>query len=58
MEMIKRLNRSNDLGFSIHAVNCKTCGATFDAMHVEKSPHCGHQYELIDDDWVVIYVGS
>ena len=58
MEMIKRLNRSNDLGFSIHAVNCKTCGATFDAMHVEKCPHCGHPYELIDDDWVVIYVGS
>jgi len=57
MEVIKRLKATDDLGFSIHAVNCKTCGATFDAMHVEKCPHCGHQYELIDDDWVVIYVG-
>ena len=58
MEVIKRLKATEDLGFSIHAVNCKTCGATFDAMHVEKCPHCGHQYELIDDDWVVIYAGA
>lgn len=56
MEVIRRLKKEEDLSFSIHAVNCKTCGATFDAMHVEKCPHCGHPYELIDDDWVVIYV--
>ena len=56
MELIRRLNRAEDLGFSVHAVNCSTCGATFDAMHEEKCPHCGHPYELINDDWVVILV--
>ena len=55
MEMIHKL-KEEDLGFSVHAVNCKTCGATFDAMHVEKCPHCGNEYRLIDDDWVVIYL--
>lgn len=57
MEVIRRLKNAEDPGFSIHAVNCRTCGATFDAMHVEKCPHCGHPYELIDDDWVVIFIG-
>lgn len=56
MELIRRLKSEEDLGFSIHAVNCKTCGATFDAMHVDKCPHCGNQYLLLDDDWVVICV--
>ncbi|MCR5593887.1 MAG: hypothetical protein K6F79_09115 [Saccharofermentans sp.] len=56
MELVRRLKSDEDLGFSIHAVNCSTCGATFDAMHVEKCPHCGNPYELINDDWVVIYV--
>ena len=55
MEMIHKL-KEEDLGFSVHAVNCATCGATFDAMHVEKCPHCGNEYHLIDDDWVVIYL--
>lgn len=56
MELIRRLKTNDDLGFSIHAVNCSTCGATFDAMHVDKCPHCGNPYELINDDWVVIFV--
>lgn len=56
MELIRRLKTNDDLGFSVHAVNCSTCGATFDAMHVDKCPHCGNPYELINDDWVVIFV--
>ena len=55
-EVIRRLKNEEDLGFSVHAVNCKTCGATFDAMHIDKCPHCGHSYELIDDDWVMIFI--
>lgn len=56
MELVRRLKSVEDLGFSIHAVNCKTCGATFDAMHEEKCPHCGNPYLLLDDDWVVICI--
>ncbi len=58
MEVVRRLKSQDDLGFSIHAVNCPTCGATFDAMHVDKCPHCGNPYDLINDDWVVILVGE
>ena len=58
MEVVRRLKTQDDLGFSIHAVNCPTCGATFDAMHVDKCPHCGNPYDLINDDWVVILVGE
>lgn len=58
MEVVTRLKKQEDLGFSIHAVNCRTCGATFDAMHVDKCPHCGNPYNIIDDDWVVIYLQS
>ncbi len=54
MTLIKRLTAQEDLGFSIHAVNCKTCAASFDAMHVLQCPTCGTPYHLEDEDWVVV----
>lgn len=45
--------KEEDLGFTIHAVNCKKCGGSFDAIHVNTCPYCGAGYSLIEDNWVV-----
>ena len=45
--------KEEDFGFSIHAVNCKKCGGSFDAIHVHTCPYCGSEYHLIEDNWVV-----
>ena len=45
--------KKEDYGFTIHAVNCKKCAGSFDAIHVSTCPYCGSQYSLIEDNWVV-----
>ena len=52
MTLSKRI-KEEDYGFSIHAVNCKSCGGSFDAIHVSTCPYCGVQYSLVEDHWVV-----
>ena len=52
MILAKRV-KEEDLGFTIHAVNCKSCSGSFDAVHVSTCPYCGAQYSLIEDNWVV-----
>lgn len=42
-----------DPGFSIHRVNCLSCGGTFDAMHQRNCPYCGNPYDLKKKDWIV-----
>ena len=53
MTLVKKLTAQENYGFSIHAVNCKTCAASFDAMHVLQCPTCGTPYKLEEEDWVV-----
>ncbi len=45
--------KKEDYGFSIHAVNCKKCAGSFDAIHISTCPYCGAEYSLIEDNWVV-----
>ena len=45
--------KEEDFGFTIHAVNCKKCAGSFDAIHVHNCPYCGAEYHLIEDNWVV-----
>ena len=45
--------KEEDFGFTIHAVNCKKCAGSFDAIHVTTCPYCGAEYHLIEDNWVV-----
>lgn len=52
MVLAKRV-KDEDLGFTIHAVNCKNCSGSFDAVHVSTCPYCGAKYSLIEDNWVV-----
>ncbi|MBR5974501.1 MAG: hypothetical protein IK020_04870 [Clostridiales bacterium] len=54
MTLVKKLTAQENLGFSIHAVNCKSCAASFDAMHVLQCPTCGAPYHLEDEDWVLV----
>lgn len=54
MTLVKKLTAQENYGFSIHAVNCKTCAASFDAMHLLQCPHCGSPYHLEEEDWVVV----
>ncbi len=53
MTLVKKLTARENYGFSIHAVNCKACASSFDAMHVLKCPTCGAPYMLEEEDWVV-----
>ena len=54
MTLVKKLTARENYGFSIHAVNCKTCAASFDAMHLLQCPTCGTPYHLEEEDWVVV----
>lgn len=54
MTLVKKLTAQENYGFSIHAVNCKSCAASFDAMHILQCPSCGAPYHLEEEDWVVV----
>lgn len=54
MTLVKKLTAQENYGFSIHAVNCKACAASFDAMHILQCPTCGAPYKLEEEDWVVM----
>ena len=49
----KTITVPTDLGFSVKAVNCPSCGASFDAEQVKKCPFCGNDYDLSKYDWVL-----
>ena len=39
--------------FTIHAVNCDFCGASFDSMRVRTCPYCGNSYKKADTGWII-----
>ena len=39
--------------FSVERIQCKSCGAGFNAAKMRKCPHCGTRYEMGDDDWII-----
>ena len=49
----KDLRGSSIRPFSIHAINCRGCGGSFDAFKNRNCPYCGRAYELQDLDWVI-----
>ncbi len=52
----KDADAPGDPGFSLCSVKCKSCGASFDALHMKKCPYCGAPYKLIHDDWMITSV--
>lgn len=54
MEICKNIKQPEDFGFSIRKVQCKSCGGSFDATRIKHCPYCANEYELKEDDWVVV----
>lgn len=52
--LCKSIGAGNDYGFTIHAVSCPTCGASFDASRIRHCPNCSNEYHLYNRDWVVL----
>ena len=42
---------------SIHNIECKSCGASFNAVRERKCPYCKSPYNLKDYDWIVTDIG-
>lgn len=56
MRMSRKLQQKTKPGYSIHAVNCVSCGISFDAAYQLTCPVCGHGYEPMLDDWIVTHM--
>ena len=54
--LCRNISRPVDYGFSIKKVNCRSCGASFDATRQRFCSYCGTRYDLKEDDWVITYV--
>ena len=44
------------MNFSITKINCKSCGASFDATKQRTCPSCNSKYDIVDDDWVIMQI--
>ena len=53
VELRKNIRRPIDFNFSIERIQCKSCGASFNAARMRNCPHCGTRYEIGDDDWMI-----
>lgn len=54
MKLCKDITKPEDYGFSIRKVQCRGCGGSFDASRIRYCPYCGKEYDLKEDDWVVL----
>lgn len=54
MLLCKSVRAGSDYGFTIHAVSCPTCGASFDASRIKHCPSCSNEYHLYHRDWAVL----
>ena len=53
VELRRNLRKPIDINFSIERIQCKSCGASFNAAKMRNCPHCGTRYEIGDDDWII-----
>lgn len=53
MSLRKVIKKPTDLGFSVMAVTCPSCKASFDAAKLKVCPFCGNAYPLEENEWVV-----
>jgi len=56
MKLRKNISKPVDFNFSIKKIHCKNCDASFDATRQKNCPNCGTEYQVGDDDWVVLEV--
>ena len=53
VELRRNVRKPIDINFSVERIQCKSCGASFNAAKMRNCPHCGTRYEMGDDDWVI-----
>ncbi len=51
--LCKNIRKPINLHFSIQAMQCQSCGNSFNATKQKCCPSCGTPFALIDEDWVV-----
>lgn len=49
----KRAEAKTDYDFNVQAVNCNSCGASFDALREKHCPNCDTPFRMTDYDWTV-----
>ncbi len=49
----KRAEAKTDYDFNVQAVNCNSCGASFDALREKHCPHCDTPFRMTEYDWTV-----
>ncbi|MDD6202805.1 MAG: hypothetical protein PUB13_07695 [Lachnospiraceae bacterium] len=54
MKVCKDITKPEDYGFSIRKVQCRGCGGSFDATKIKYCPYCNREYDMKEDDWVVL----
>lgn len=53
VELRRNIRKPIDINFSVERIQCKSCGASFNAAKMRNCPHCGTRYEMGDDDWII-----
>lgn len=54
MKVCKDISKPQNYGFSIRKIQCGGCGGSFDAAREKYCPYCGREYDMMEDDWVVL----
>ncbi|MCR4792662.1 MAG: hypothetical protein K5871_07920 [Lachnospiraceae bacterium] len=50
----RRVDMPVNFNFSMTRISCPTCGLSYDATRNKFCPGCGHEYEIISDDWALV----
>lgn len=56
LKLTKNVTKPEDIAFSMKKVECKSCGASFDATKERHCPYCKAPYDMKEDDWVISYL--
>lgn len=49
----RNISKMQTPGFSVSAVECPQCGASFDAVHQKICPFCDSKFHMEDENWVI-----
>lgn len=53
MKLCRSVYVHDDCNASVHNIECRSCGASFNAVREKNCPYCRSPYNLRDYDWVV-----
>ena len=53
MTVCRSASAPEDYGFNVKAIQCHSCGGSFDATKEKHCPFCSNEYSIRDYDWIV-----